>query len=146
MKKKLELGDEPDLEILKAVAQAWHSHSGSSRPMNEFDAPRRNFKGNPSRFKLQATSKSSAKDVNSKVATWDFGQSLCDSYEIVTLSKRLEVGLLESDNIPFTGLDSQSRVHRRRKESKHSLRNLLNKISSRRYNESDIPREKDNLF
>lgn len=140
MKKKLELGDEQDLEILKAVAQAWHSHSGSSRPMNEFDAYRRNFKGNPSRFKLQAMVCKSYANDSKQVAAWDFGQSLCDSYEIVTLSKRLEEGLVL--NNAFTGLDSPSRVHRRRKESRHSLRNLFNQISSRRFNEDDIPREK----
>lgn len=139
MKKKLELGDDHDLEILKAVAQAWHGHSGSSRPTNEFEAHRRNFKGNPSRFKLQAMmmmSRASGKD--SKIARWDFGQSLCDSYEIVTLSRRLEAGLLSDD--PFTGSDSPSRVHRRRRESRHSLRNLFNQISSWRFNDADIPK------
>ncbi|KAF3951915.1 hypothetical protein ACB098_04G138300 [Castanea mollissima] len=139
MKKKPEVEDKQDLEILKAVAQAWHSHSSSSRPMNEFDAHLRNIKGNPSRFKLEAMRKSSSANDSSHGATWDFGQSLCDSYEIVTLSRRLETGLL-SDN-PFVELDSPSRVHRRHKESRHSLRNLFNRISSRRFTEADIPRE-----
>jgi hypothetical protein len=143
MKKKQKLEeDEQDLEILKAVAQAWHNHSGSSWPMNEFDAHLRNFKRKPSRFKLEAMSKSSANDSHG--STWDFGQSLCDSYEIVTLSKRLEAGLV-SEN-PFVELDSPSRVHRKRKESRHSLRNLFNRISSRRFKEADIPMEKDKLF
>ncbi|KAE8124323.1 hypothetical protein FH972_019221 [Carpinus fangiana] len=139
-KKKLELADDDhDHEILKAVAQAWHGHSRSSRPTNEFDAYRRNFKGNPSRFKLQAMiSRASGKDSMGS-ARWDFGQSLCDSYEIVTLSRRLEAGLLSDD--PFTGSDSPSRVHRRRRESRHSLRSLFNHISSRRFNEADIPRQ-----
>ncbi|KAL4634156.1 hypothetical protein ACB092_04G178300 [Castanea dentata] len=139
MKKKPEVEDKQDLEILKAVAQAWHNHSSSTRPMNEFDAHLRNIKGNPSRFKLEAMRKSSSANDSSHVSTWDFGQSLCDSYEIVTLSRRLETGLL-SDN-PFVELDSPSRVHRRRKESRHSLRNLFNRISSRRFTEADIPRE-----
>lgn len=139
MKKKQKVEDKQDLEILKAVAQAWHNRSSSSRPMNEFDAYLRNFKGNPSRFKLEAMRKSSSAKDSSHGATWDFGQSLCDSYEIVTLSRRLETGLL-SDN-PFVELDSPSRVHRRRKESRHSLRNLFNRISSRRFTEADIPRE-----
>lgn len=139
MKKKLKVEDKQDLEILKAVAQAWHNRSSSSRPMNEFDAYLRNFKGNPSRFKLEAMKKSSSANDSSHGATWDFGQSLCDSYEIVTLSRRLETGLL-SDN-PFVELDSPSLVHRRRKESRHSLRNLFNRISSRRFTEADIPRE-----
>lgn len=140
MKKTLDPGDEQQpLEILKAAAQAWYSHSGSPRPMNEVDAQRRNIKGRPSRFRLQAaTSRASGDD--SKVATWDFRQSLCDSYEIVTLSKRLET-VLGSDD-PFTELESSSRVHRRRKESRKSLRNLFNHISSRRFNEAAIPSEK----
>lgn len=139
MKKKLKVEEKQELEILKAVAQAWHNRSSSSRPMNEFDAYLRNFKGNPSRFKLEAMKKSSSANDSSHGATWDFGQSLCDSYEIVTLSRRLETGLL-SDN-PFVELDSPSRVHRRRKESRHSLRNLFNRISSRRFTEADIPRD-----
>lgn len=139
MKKKQKVEDKQDLEILKAVAQAWHNRSSSFRPMNEFDAYLRNFKGNPSRFKLEAMKKSSSANDSSHGATWDFGQSLCDSYEIVTLSRRLETGLL-SDN-PFVELDSPSLVHRRRKESRHSLRNLFNRISSRRFTEADIPRE-----
>ncbi|KAB1215650.1 hypothetical protein CJ030_MR4G023311 [Morella rubra] len=143
MKKKQELGDEQELEILKAVAQAWQSHSGSSRPMNEYGAHKRNIQGKPSRFKLEAMSKSSGKD--GKGVTWDFGQSLCDSYEIVTLYKRLEAGLL-SDN-PFTGSDSSSRVHmRRRRESRNSLRNLFNVMSSRRFNQADTPRDMDEQF
>lgn len=139
MKKKPEVEDEQDLEILKAVAQAWYNHSGSSRPMNEFDAYLSNFKGNPSRFKLEAMSKSSSANDSSHGATWDFGQSLWDSYEIVTLSRRLETGLL-SDN-PFVELDSPNRVRRRRKESRHSLRSLFNQISSRRFTEADTPRD-----
>ncbi|XP_060670461.1 uncharacterized protein LOC107407897 isoform X3 [Ziziphus jujuba] len=82
-------GDEQQkqVEILKAVAQAWHSHSGSSRPMNEFDAHRRNFNGKPSRFKIEAMGKRAA-ERNGSCGTWDFKQSLWDSYEIVTMSKR----------------------------------------------------------
>ncbi|KAK4843686.1 hypothetical protein QYF36_011494 [Acer negundo] len=136
-KKKLELDDhrhqhEHELEIVKAVAQAWYGHSSSSRTTNEFDAYRRNFRGQPSRFKLEAMNKlpssSTAKDG------WDFRQSLWDSYEIVTVSKRLETGLT---------LDDHSRVHRRHRESKNSLRNMFYRLSSRRYNPSEVPGEED---
>ncbi|KAA8542241.1 hypothetical protein F0562_023623 [Nyssa sinensis] len=136
MKKKLELEDEH--EILKAVAQAWHSHSSStSRPTNEFDAYRLNFKSKPSRFKLEAMNKPLAKDHGS--THWDFGQSLWDSYEIVTVSKRLEAGLVLDHQ--FSALDDTNRIVKKPKESKNSLRNLFNRVSSRRFNEADIPRE-----
>ncbi|KAK3037516.1 hypothetical protein RJ639_030324 [Escallonia herrerae] len=90
-----------DLEILKAVAQAWHDHSinsnSTSRQMSEFDAHPMNFKSRPPRFKLEAMSKpsSSARD---NASSWDFGQSLWDSYEIVTVSKKLEAGLVLDDH------------------------------------------------
>ena len=150
MKKKLELEDDhyKDLDIVKAVAQAWHCHSGSSRTANEFDAYRRNFKGKPSRFKLEAMSKPSVKivkDNNIATPNWDFGQSLCDSYEIVTLVKKLEAGLVFDE--PFTGLEENtSTSHKRRKKSKNSVRNLFRRVSSRRFNEADIPREDKNGF
>ncbi|KAJ4827188.1 hypothetical protein Tsubulata_016773 [Turnera subulata] len=147
---KLEPETEQELEILKAVAQAWHAHSGSLRSTNECDARRLNFQPRPSRFRLEATNKlsgssrSSKKVVSSGTSTtttapkWDFRQSLLDSYEIVSVSKRLERGL-ELDDPLVSGLDSGSRVHRRRRESKNSLRNLFNLVSSRRFNEADVP-------
>ncbi|OMP01006.1 hypothetical protein CCACVL1_03200 [Corchorus capsularis] len=153
MRKKLELEDDDDdgkgLEIIKAVAQAWQSHSSSSisRPTNEFDAYRQNFRGKPSRFKLEAMSKSKnklphAKDNNINVnvngsPSWDFKQSLWDSYEIVTVSKKLESGLVFDD--PFVQKDS-GRAQKGQKESKNSLRNLFRRVTSRRFNEADIPR------
>ncbi|KAL5814885.1 hypothetical protein ACOSQ3_025667 [Xanthoceras sorbifolium] len=120
-KKKLELDDDHqqhELEIVKAVAQAWYGHSGSSRTTtNEFDAYRRNFKSQPSRFKLEAMNyKLPAKDTANN-ANWDFRESLLDSYEIVTVSKKLEAGLT-LDN-PFSGLDDQSRARSRRREKEH---------------------------
>lgn len=150
MKKKLELEDDDhELEILKAVAQAWYGHSGGSRPTNEFDAHRRNFKSQPSRFRLEAMNKSSSsanKETGISSANWDFGQSLWDSYELVTVSKKLEAGL-SLDN-PFSGLDDTAPVHRRRRESKkNSLRNLFNRFSSRRFHEGhQVPRDGDTQF
>ncbi|KAK9278572.1 hypothetical protein L1049_028144 [Liquidambar formosana] len=142
MKKELEVEDEHELEILKAVAQAWHGHSGNSRPTNEFDAYRQNFKSKPTRFKLEAMNKAVAKD-RAASANWDFRQSLWDSYEIVTLSKRLEAGLVLDH--PFSRVDDSNRVIRRRKESKHSLRNLF-RGSSRRLDEASVPQEDDTKF
>lgn len=143
MKKKLQQNHDQELEILKAVAQAWQSQSAdSSRPMTEFDAPLRNFKGRlPSRFKLEAMRKSASFSARESgtYSTWDFGQSLWDAYELVAVSKRLESGLLLGE------LDGTSAcVHRRHRESKNSLRNLFDNRSSRRYNsEPNIPHSDD---
>ncbi|KAL5544125.1 hypothetical protein UlMin_007909 [Ulmus minor] len=141
MKKKAELEvDDHQFEIIKAVAQAWYSHSSScSRTMSEFDAHKRNFKGKPSRFKLEAIGKKSG--GGSATSTWDFRQSLWDSYEIVTVSKRLEYGLV-LDN-PFSEIDDSVGVHKRRRESKNSLRSLFNQMSSRRFNQAKIPKNSD---
>ncbi|KAK3037518.1 hypothetical protein RJ639_030326 [Escallonia herrerae] len=147
MRKKPEQeGDEQqhDLEILKAVAQAWHGHSSinsnsTSRQTSEFDAHRMNFKSRPSRFKLEAMSKPSS-SAGDNAASWDFGQSLWDSYEIVTVSKKLEAGLVLDDH-QFFAPDGAIGSSKRRRESKNSLRNLLNRMSSRRFSEVDVPDE-----
>ncbi|TKY55262.1 hypothetical protein E2542_SST19676 [Spatholobus suberectus] len=141
MKKRAELQqDEPqDLEVLKAVAHAWYSHSGTSKPMSEFDAHRRNFKGKPSRFQLEALNNP---PTSSKATRWDFQQSLWDSYELVTVSRRIETGLA-LDN-PFDDLCGSTPIQRRRKpERKNSLRNLFNLMSSRRFNAPNIPHQND---
>ncbi|XP_057950689.1 uncharacterized protein LOC131145560 [Malania oleifera] len=133
--------DEQELEILKAVAQAWHGRSGTSRPAtDEFGACPRKYNSKPTRFKLQAMNKLSTKDTSSS-AKWDFGQSLWDSYEIVAVSRRLEAGLVLDHQ--FSTPDELFRVGKRRKESKNSLRNLFNRMSLRRYNDADIPHEYD---
>ncbi|KAF4364308.1 hypothetical protein G4B88_028428 [Cannabis sativa] len=147
-----------EVEIMKAVAQAWYNHGGSSRPLNEFDARKTySFRGSwPSRFKLEAMKKrnknngsnnmsSSAAPNNinyycnetSSSPSWDFGQSLWDSYEIVTVSKRLETGLvLDSSFSEIDNNNNNSSVKKSRtKESKNSLRNLFNQMSSRRFAE-----------
>ncbi|CAI9112751.1 OLC1v1013240C1 [Oldenlandia corymbosa var. corymbosa] len=157
-------GKELELEITKAVAQAWYGRSTSSKSSSttEFDTPRRqNFKSRPSRFKLEAMRKASLPSTTSSssrsefengssfsaTTSWDFGQSLWDSYEIVAISKRLERGLaldytfcLENDEVRINGF------YKKKKESKNSLRNLLNKMSSRRFNEPIAPDEEGNEF
>ncbi|KAB5525041.1 hypothetical protein DKX38_022790 [Salix brachista] len=137
-------GYQRELEILKAVAQAWHGHSGSPRSTSEYDAYRQNFQSKPSRFKLEAMNKSSAaKRVES--VSWDFKQSLWDSHEIVTVSRRLERELV-LDHDPFSRVDAQRRRYSEKRESKNSLRNLFNLLSSRRFNEAEVPREDNNQF
>ncbi|CAN1179468.1 hypothetical protein LINPERPRIM_LOCUS36651 [Linum perenne] len=119
-----------EVEILKAVAQAWYSHSGNSKPTSEYDARRGNFYGHhrPSRFRIEAFSSSTSKKLSSggNSSSWDFKKSLLDSYEIVTVSKKLEergISLNGDDD----GIGQGRRVKR---ESKSSLRNLLNLMSS----------------
>ncbi|XAR50244.1 hypothetical protein NMG60_11004515 [Bertholletia excelsa] len=132
--------DEHDLEILKAVAQAWHGHSTTSRnATSEFDARRLSFKGRPTRFKLEAMNPKKPQGRESPYGRWDFRQSLWDSYEIVAVSRRLESGLLLDDQL--NKLDEPESSRKRKKESKNSLRNLFNRVSSRRFNEAVVPRE-----
>ncbi|KAJ6748542.1 hypothetical protein OIU79_029619 [Salix purpurea] len=121
--------DTHELEILKGAAQSWLARSSSSRSTSEYDAYPQNFQSKPSRFKLEAMKKSSAKRVER--ANWDFKQSLWDSYEIVNVYKKLEIGLALDD--PFSGVDSQTRVQMKKRESKKSLTNLFDLMSSRRF-------------
>ncbi|KAK4438546.1 hypothetical protein Salat_0189000 [Sesamum alatum] len=147
MKKNKKHDDqEHETEVLKAVAQAWHGHSSSSKSStttttSEFDAHRRYFKGRPSRFKLETMN---VADKREQCGTsWDFGQSLWDSYEIVAVSKKLETGLV-LDN-PFSSASNVQGhgVVKRRKEGKNSLRNLFSRVSSRRFSQADLPSEGD---
>ncbi|RDX86722.1 hypothetical protein CR513_31916, partial [Mucuna pruriens] len=112
-----------DLEVLKAVAQAWYSHSGTSKPMSEFDAHRRNFKGKPSRFKLEAFNKP---PTFSKDTYWDFQHSLWDSYELVTVSRRIETGLA-LDN-PFDDLCVSTPIQNKRKPENFTTHSLMSGI------------------
>ncbi|XP_043703948.1 uncharacterized protein LOC122654044 [Telopea speciosissima] len=143
MKKNPEREEGQELEILKAVAQAWHGHSGNIEPAKEFDAYRSSFKSRPTRFKLEAMNKLGTANKREEVgANWDFRQSLWDSYEIVTLSKKLEAGL-GLDHLDWDhGTQKWSQVGKKRKESKNSLRNLFNQMSSTRFN-VQIPNEDD---
>ncbi|XP_015070454.1 uncharacterized protein LOC107014860 [Solanum pennellii] len=140
MKKKQEphQDEQHDVEILKAVAQAWHGHSSSRGTTAEFDAHRHNFKNKPSRFKLEAMNKATSREYDGTISRWDFSQSLWDSYEILNVSKKLETGLMLDHP-----LDGSIRLGQKRKESKNSLRNLLNRVSSRRYNDADSTLDKD---
>ncbi|CAN0891342.1 hypothetical protein LINGRAHAP2_LOCUS16928 [Linum grandiflorum] len=121
-----------DVEILKAVAQAWYSRScgSSSSPTSEYDAGRRgNLDGRhrPSRFRIEAAlsaarNQASGSSLASR-GSWDFRKSLLDSYEIVTVSKKLEEKGISLDGDDVGG-------PRMKRESKSSLRNLLNRMSS----------------
>ena len=110
-----------EIELLKAVAQAWHGQADNPGPTGEFHvATAAKKKGGavgprPSRFMIEAAEECKRR--------WDFRQSLWDSYEIVTLSKRLESGLVVEDQ---TAMERGApAVRRTKRESKRSLRNLL---------------------
>ncbi|KAL4559739.1 hypothetical protein LXL04_031884 [Taraxacum kok-saghyz] len=126
-----------ELEIVKAVAQAWLGHTTTTSPpssTNEFDTRRLCFKNKPTRFQLESISKPSWSNNNdNRMSTsWDFTQSLWDSYEIVAVSRRLESGLfLDNEFDESSKGQSQSQASKRKKESKNSLRNVLNRTSSR---------------
>ncbi|XP_026396505.1 uncharacterized protein LOC113291154 [Papaver somniferum] len=150
MKKTTEVNEEEhELEIHKAVAQAWHGRSGNSKPIIEFEAYRDRYKCRPTRFRREAMNKLSSSKESGAAAhnNWDFGQSLWDSYEIVNLSKRLETGLMLETSINHATLEDmrpKSSYNKRRRESKNSLRNLLHRMSSsKRFGDADIPHEED---
>lgn len=130
--------EQMELEIIKAVAQAWHSHFNDAKEAtSEFDARRQNFRNKPSRFKLEVEALNKLKvDEEAKKAIWNFNQSLWDPFEIVAVSKRLETGLvLNYDFDDIHNLNEQLREFKKRKESKNSLRNLFNIMSSRRFSD-----------
>lgn len=140
-KKQREVKDE--LEIIKAVAQAWYGHSttpNTSTSTSEFDAPRMNFKRKPSRFKLEANNRSlSRKLTNSCDTSWDFGQSLWDSYEIVSVSKKLDAALVLDHHCFNLDIAGEGEKKRKPKESSNSLASLIGRASSRRFKGDDIP-------
>lgn len=144
-KKQREVKDEHELEIIKAVAQAWYGHSTSPNTFNstsEFDAPRMNFKSKPSRFKLEANNNKSLsrKHTNSGDGSWDFGQSLWDSYEIVSVSKKLDAALVLDHHcfdLDKAG-EGEKKKKKKPKESSNSLASLIGRVSSRRFKGDDI--------
>ncbi|CAN6441314.1 unnamed protein product [Victoria cruziana] len=132
MRKKHEQGHHErrsEQEITKAVAQAWHGHSGSTRSIKEWEAHKANYRSQPSRFKIEAMKKM-AKEAAQR---WDFKESLWDSYEIVAVSKQLETRLCLETIPPSSIFSSSNNNNNKRKESKNSLRRLLTRSRSRRY-------------
>lgn len=136
-KNPTEVEDAHELEMIKSVAQAWLGHSTcpSPRPLDKIDPGKLNFNKRPSRFKLESVCNKKSGMHNYEGGSWDFSQSLWDSYEIVDASKKLEAVLVlyQTDN----------KVIQRPKESINSLRNLMNRFSSRRFHEDDVPHRED---
>ena len=143
-----------DVELLKAVAQAWHAHSGNPRPSrasetggDDSDAagagarPRAGAsRHRPSRFKLEAmAAAAAAAAAPPREAAWDFARSLWDTYELVSVARKLESGLVIADHaaaaptVPRGG-DARG-AGKRAKESGRSLRSLFLRSTSRRFGE-----------
>lgn len=145
-KNPTEVGDADELEIIKSVAQAWLGHSTcpSPRPLETIDFHRLKFNRRPSWFKPQAIKNKKSGMHNYEGGSWDFSRSLWDSYEIVEASKKLEAVLVLDHQ--FSGLnETDNYVIKRQKESMNSLRNLMNRFSSRRFHEDDVPPKEDHI-
>ncbi|CAN6238515.1 unnamed protein product [Urochloa humidicola] len=144
MKSPAPAGD-VDVELLKAVAQAWHAHSGNPRPSraggDDSDAgalPRAGAaRHRPSRFKLEAMAAAAEAAPPLETAAWDFAQSLWDSYELVAVARKLESGLNIADHAaaaaaaPAVPWGAGKRVM----ESGRRLRSLFLRSTSRRIDE-----------
>lgn len=144
-----------DVELLKAVAQAWYAQSGNPRPSSRASgtgadddvagagargragaAPRR-----PSRFKLEAMAAAAAAAsdaARARESSWDFAQSLLDTYELVAVARRLESVLDVAGHAAAAAAPQEGGARgagTRRRESARSLRNLLLRSTSRRFQE-----------
>ncbi|CAA7037306.1 unnamed protein product [Microthlaspi erraticum] len=142
MRKKRDAKDEKQeeeekkkrVELMKAAAQAWLSHSQTSkRTVLEFEAQRKHafVKGKPSRFKMEALSitTSTSKEKHHHQPSfldWEYGQSLWDPYEIVSVSKKLERELTVEEH-------TLSSDNGHKKKNRNSLRSLFRRSSSRRF-------------
>lgn len=133
-----------DVELLKAVAQAWHAQSGNPRPSRASETGEKGAGGRaragaarhrPSRFKLEAMAMAAAaaSDARARERSWDFAQSLWDEYELVSVARKLESGLVMADPdhaaaepAPPPPQEEDARgAGKRRRESRRSLRSLL---------------------
>ncbi|KAF8693651.1 hypothetical protein HU200_039061 [Digitaria exilis] len=141
--------DEVDVELLKAVAQAWHAQLGNPRPSSraagdDSDAGVRRRDGaaarrRPSRFKLEAmaAAANASAPPPREEAPWDFAQSLLDTYELVAVARRLESGLVVADQVAGSAATDVPREQGKRgRESGRSLRSLLLRSTPRRFGEA----------
>uniref|UniRef100_A0A7N0V9C3 Uncharacterized protein n=1 Tax=Kalanchoe fedtschenkoi TaxID=63787 RepID=A0A7N0V9C3_KALFE len=124
------LQEQQEMEIIKAVAQAWLGHSNFPNPANEFDTRIAKFKARPSRFKAEANTRRGR--ASGGGGGWDFKHSLWDPYEIVAVSKRLEDGMVVVDR-EFLDPYCPRSSPKRRRESKNSLRSLFSQLSLNRF-------------
>ncbi|KAJ0239717.1 Uncharacterized protein HA466_0233120 [Hirschfeldia incana] len=140
MRKKREAKDENEeeekkrkiVELKKAAAQAWLSHSQTSKStVLEFEARRKHafVKGKPSRFKMEAlsTTKKHHHHHHPSFLDWEYGQSLWDSYEILSVSKKLERALTLEEHT----FSADKAIKKKNRDSRNSLRSLFSRSSKR---------------
>ncbi|KAL6634047.1 hypothetical protein ACP70R_026718 [Stipagrostis hirtigluma subsp. patula] len=149
-----------DVELLKAVAQAWYAQSGNPRPSrassggDDGAGTRRGVgagaaRHRPSRFKLEAMAAAAAASASAaappRERSWDFARSLWDTYELVTVARKLESGLVVRDHgaappavspLAYAEVGAPG-AGKRGKESRRSLRSLFLRSSSSRIQESN---------
>ncbi|ESQ54849.1 hypothetical protein EUTSA_v10026466mg [Eutrema salsugineum] len=145
MRKKREAKEEKDeeekkkrVELMKAAAQAWLSHSQTSKStVLELEAQRRKHafvKGRASRFKMEAMSTTcTSHHHHPSFLDWEFGQSLWDPYEILSVSKKLERELTLEEH---TLSSENGIIKKKKKDSRNSLRSLFTRSSSRRFKQT----------
>ncbi|KAK8546581.1 hypothetical protein V6N13_067788 [Hibiscus sabdariffa] len=90
------------LDLVKAAAWAWYQHGSSSQGkpiiIRDFDAAPFQRTPRPTRYKLEAMkNNNNSTEVEGSIPT---NNSLLDSYEIESISKRLDQ-LIESNGIKF---------------------------------------------
>lgn len=142
MRKRLEAKDENEeevkkrVEMMKAAAQAWLSRSQNSESnVLEFEEARRKqafVRGKPSRFKMEEALLSTAtkKHPHPSFLVWEYGQSLWDPYEILSVYKKLERALtLEEYNFSADNAIKK----KKNRDSRNSLKSLRTSSSSRRF-------------
>jgi hypothetical protein len=124
-----------NLEILKAAAQAWLAHSSNLKSdTKEYDVRKGASTRRPSRFQLEVIKQSKQREREAD-SVWDFSRSLWDPYEIVAVSKRLEMGLQFehlAPPVPFVGRAEPGQTTKRGRKGSNSLRKLLRRSFSRR--------------
>ncbi|KAJ4837941.1 hypothetical protein Tsubulata_015656 [Turnera subulata] len=123
-------GDE--LAVVKAAAWAWYQHGSGSegKPISEFGVTRTHRAPRPSRYKLEAERMIEENKVvvvegleSQRASSIHAGNSLLDSYEVESISKRLD-DLIESSSKRFDGdFFEGSHLHRQKSLSNDVLDN-----------------------
>lgn len=103
--------EDDELAAVKAAAWAWYQHgSGSeSKPMREFGLTRPITVPKPSRYRLEAT-RSSSLLIQDNSQSPNPHNSLLDSYEIASISKRLSDLLDPTDRNNFRVRSFESEI------------------------------------
>ncbi|XP_022562751.2 uncharacterized protein LOC111208196 [Brassica napus] len=140
MRKRREAKDEDEdeeevkkrVEVMKAAAQAWLSRSQNSEStVLEFEARRKHafVRGNPSRFKMEALLSTTKRHRHHSFLDWEYGQSLWDPYEILSVFKKLERALTLEEHT----FSADNAIKKKNRDSRKSLKSLFTTSSSRRF-------------